>query len=798
MSKYLVNTFEQHPYEHGKWIAPQNSEDVVNYYFRARSQFELSEIPEKSVLHICAESYYLLYINGIETGRGPARGTHTRNYYDSYEIGSLLRPGNNIIAVLVQCMNYDTFIAAPARPGLIAEINGVIASDSKWEINIANDWRKDVQTYSWQAGYSEWRDLRLEPEGWTTGRDSATWSPAMEIPESHRIYAKKLFPRAIPSLKEKTIYPVDIPAVSSVPALDDLNAVEIFALMNKEPYSAPRKKQITGLESLLTGQDACAGIEPSSDKSGITVIFDFGAEIAGRFEMDLTAPEGCIVDICHNESIKDDRLAVKHILEQYHFVDRYILRSGRQKIGNFVHERGFKMVQIVLRNFTSPVNIHQVRAVDARYPFVRRGSFNCDDLLLNRIWDACCETLESCTTDVFTDCPWRERAFWVNDLIVENRTSLQAFGASAVHRRAFRLAFSDAREGGIIPGVCPCPEDADNLVLVPTNLLVILMVKDYFMYSNDKELLKELMPEIISILETFSKWEDKHGFILPPDKYWNFFDWSFELNGVSLNGKLTSLLSYLYITAMKTIIELAGITGEKIDRAKYEARIQNTSGNLEKYFFKEEEKWLADWLENDECSAQSSQLAHAFALLSGECSQANRKYFEDALSDNKLLMPEMYLHYFIFHAMRLCGKNAEALERIRKYWGDIVKTGHPTIWEAGIHEHGKEAFGGDGSLCHGFATSPIDFLQTVILGIEPLTPGFGTFSVAPESLDLNFAEGRIPTPHGNISIRWRRENDHLNVELKVPEGTVAKTMDDNNYAAGAHNFKLRIKETFNA
>lgn len=794
MSRYLVNTFEQSPYRHGKWISPQNSENIQNFYFRARNQFELSEIPEESVLHICAESYYLLYVNGIEIGRGPARGTHTHNYYDSYEVASLLRSGNNVIAVLVQCMNYDTFVAAPAQPGVIVELNGIVASNATWEVSNANDWRSDVESYSVQVGHSEWRDLRLEPLGWTTANDSAAWETAWEIPKSSKVYAKKLLPRAIPALSEKTIYPVNIPVVAGVPPATDLNAVEISALMNEEPYSVPNEKQITGLPTLLTGQGGCAQIEPNSDNSGATIIFDFDAEIAGRFEIELTAPAGCVVDVCHNENIKDDRLAIKHSQESYHFVDRYILREGRQKIGNSVFDRGFKMVQIVLRNFYAPVEIHQVKAIDNRYPFVQRASFNCDDLLLNQIWDACCETLKSCTTDVFTDCPWRERSFWVNDLIVENMTSLQSFGVSEVHRRAFRLAFSDAREGGIIPGVCPCPEDGDRFVLVPTNLFIILMLKDYLMYSNDTELIKELMPDIISILETFSTWEDENGFVFPDKNYWNFFDWGFEINGISLDGKLTSLLSYLYIMAMKDTIKLAELTGEKVDCAKYQAKIKNISSNLEKCFFKEDEKRLADWLDDGKCSEHSSQLAHAFALLSSECSQANQKHFEDALSDKNLLMPEMYLHFFVFHAMRLCGKEPEVLERIRKYWGDIVKTGSSTIWEAGIHEHGKDAFGGDGSLCHGFATSPIDFFQTVILGIEPLTSGFDTFKVQPKTLDLNFAEGRIPTPHGNIFIKWERENNYLKVELKVPEGTVAKTIDGNNYAAGTHNLRLTIKE----
>ncbi len=795
MSKYLVETSEPCPFEKARWIAPRDGENVQNLYFRARVRFELSRLPEKPILHIGAESYYILYVNGIETGRGPARGTHRCNYFDSYDLSTLLRPGANSIAVLVQCMNYDTFIAAPARPGLIAELKGLAASGSDWEINAARDWRRDTQSYSWQAGHSEWHDLRLEPANWTTGGVAATWSAALEIPDSDGIYTKKMLPRAIPALAEKMIYPVDIPSISQVPAAADLDAIEIFTLMNQEPHSASPEKRVTGLTSLLTGHEAAARIEPDSEHSGISLILDFGAEIAGRFELEVTAPEGCVIDICHNESVKDDRLAMKHIMEQYHFADRYITRSGRQIVGNSVHERGFKMVQLVFRNFSSPVTIHRVKAIAVRYPFVRRGTFNCDDLQLNRIWDVCVETLECCTTDVFTDCPWRERAFWVNDLIVENITSLQAFGASAVHRRAFRLAFSEAREGGILPGVCPCPKDADNLVLVPTNLLIVLMLRDYFMYTDDRELLKELMSRVILILETFHTWEDEHGLILPPEKYWNFFHWSFELNEISLNGKLTSLLNCLYVTAMKTVVELAGITGESLDRGQYEARIQKTAGNLVPCFFKADEKRLADWVDQHGRSAHSSQLAHAFALLSGEFSPANRIDFAAALSDVQLLMPEMYLHFFIFHAMRLCGKNAEALARIRKYWGGMVKTGHPTLWEANIHQHGKDAFGGDGSLCHGFAASPIDFLQTVVLGVEPLTPGFATFAVAPESLDIGFAEGRIPTPHGNIFIRWTRKEDHLDVELNVPQGTVGQTAGPRNYPAGTHHFKLKTRSS---
>ena len=790
MSKYLIHSEAQNPCKTAKWIAPKNSSKSQNFYFRTRTKFELSKIPEKSALHICAESYYLLYINGIEVGRGPARGTHTHNYYDSYEVASLLKPGNNVIAALVQCMNYDTFIAAPAQPGVIIALDSTAVSNSTWEIQTAKDWRSDVDPFTFQVGASEWHDLRLEPIKWTIGKDSTTWKSAWEIPNTNKIYTKKLLPRDLPALAERTFYPTDIPITASVPANTDLEASNISAIMNKESYSVLNENQITGLATLLTGQAACTQIKPGPDPFGATFVVDFDTEITGRFEMDLTAPEGTVVDICYNETLKGDRLAVQHAQESYHFTDRYILREGQQKIGNSIFDRGFKMVQIVVRNFNAPIKIHQIKAIDNRYPFVERSSFHCNDLLLNQIWDACCLTLESCTTDIFTDCPWRERAFWVNDLIVENKTSLQAFGASEIHRRAFRLAFSDSHTDGLIPGVCPGPAENDENILLPTNLFIILMLKDYFMYSHDTELIKEFMPNIISILEIFSSWEDQNGIIVPPTKYWNFLDWSFEMNKAPLQGKITSLLSYLYIIAMKTIVKLAEMTNEKVDLVKYQARIKKTSSNLEKHFFKKSEKRLADWLDGKKGSDHSSQLAHAFALLSGECSPINRHNFEDALDDKNLLMPELYLHYFIFHAMKHCGKETSALKRIRKYWGDIIKTGSPTIWEAGVYEHGKNAFGGDGSLCHGFATSPIDFFQTVILGIEPLLPGFENFKVEPQALGLNSAEGRIPTPHGNIFIKWEQKNDHLKIRLKVPAGTVAKTKNGNCYATGTHDFNL--------
>jgi hypothetical protein len=316
------------------------------------------------------------------------------------------------------------------------------------------------------------------------------------------------------------------------------------------------------------------------------------------------------------------------------------------------------------------------------------------------------------------------------------------------------------------------------------------MLRDYLLRSGDLILIRELLPEVVRIFETFEKWFDADGLIAPPENLWNFFDWSFEMTGVSLNGKKSSLLDYLYIIALKSFLELVSLAGLEWDIEKYRSRLEKAGANLERIFFRTEDNRLADWIEGADQSGHSSQLAHALALLSGECSETNRKHLEAALCDQNILIPELYLHFFVFQAMRLCGQEAAALERIKKYWGPIVESGSPTIWEMGVHGKGKAAIDGNASLCHGFATAPVDFFQTALLGVEPLKPGFAEFRLSPTPCGLKFAEGRVPTPTGNIHIRWEAHENELQVDLDVPPGTQAVCTDGRTFAAGKHQFAL--------
>ncbi len=769
------------------WIAPKGVNDTPNVFFRARKRFELDpgpgqSVPDSILLHIAAESTYRLYVNGQLAGQGPARGTRTLNFFDSYEVAPLLRRGENWIAVLVACMNIPTFKHAPARPALLLQMSDrSLATDASWQVSVASDWRRDVPLFTFQTGFMEWHDLREEPAGWQTGKDSAKWDVPEVVAPANGLASKRLLARDIPPLVATSHFPCGVPVVASLPPVPSPGDTAIARLLSDEPHeplSCPANP-------LLVPDSKPVLLSPQPGGRGATLILDFGQDFIGGFELDITAPSGTIVDIGYEEQLRGDRL--KLVIGSYRFADRFILGAGRQVVHN-IHERGFRFLQLAFRSFQEPVEIHAVRAIDHRYPVVSRATFHCSDALLNSIFSACALTLSTCATDTFIDCPWRELAFWVNDLLVENVIFLQAFGDPRLSAHSLRLALSQRRADGLILGVCPA-KDEDRWVLVATNLFVPLMLEEYLLYSGDRELVEETLPHVLKILQTFGQWQDSEDLVTPPKAYWNFVDWSY--GGQTLNGRPTAVLSFFHVMALDSTARLLRRLNRNDEAEALTAQAARIAKAADRHFWSDDKNCYAEWTASDGPTRLHTQLSHALAVLSGRVPDSRRQAVADALNRDDLLKPDLYLHHFILRALTRVGQVSAALGRVRRYWGPIVLSPSPTIWEIGVSgKLGKDYAGGAGSLCHGFATTPISFLQTTILGIQPLDPGFARFSLNPRPCDLSFASGSVPTPQGNIEIAWKRANTELSVELRVPPATKAELGDGRTFGPGLHRFTL--------
>ncbi len=772
------------------WIAPESVSERKNVHFRARRNIFRDAFGDGK-LSIAAESYYALWVNGEFVANGPARGTYSCNFIDEYDIDVFLQDGENIIAVEVFCNNYPTFIASPSQPALLVKVGDVI-TDESWDVQIASDWRDDVPKYTLQIGSMEFRDMRLEPQGWQVCQDNSEWQQAVVLASDLPIYSKDLFVRDVCDLEANVLLPVKVPVISSVSPLADLKDVNVAEIIGGEAFG--------NYEGEFSEYDIVAGnpakIMPQPDGGGVAVIFDFGQAIIGGISLDLESQDGMAVDVCYGESIENGK--INPLRHHYRFADRYILRSGRQTVSNPLHFRGGRYVQLIFRDFNVPITINKFEFIDRRYPIDSPNKFECDNKMLNSLWDKSLATMSACATDTFLDCPWREMSFWVNDFVVQQEFWHQLVGRPDLVKRSLSLALSQPASNGLVPGVCPSDGD-DHYILFPTNLFLPIILKDFERYSADGDYVVAVLPEIEKIFNICHRYADGNNLLDPPVKYWNFTDWSYALcmniehfdsEEYPLNGRNTCIVNWFFCLAADALAELY-IDRDNDKSQKYVKLAKKISTAIVEKFWNENLTCFNEFIDQD---GPASKISHALGILSGRLPEKFIQPCSLALSRDDCLTPEFYMMHYVFKALAITNNYDGILRLIKEYWQPNVDSDCPTIWEANVYQTGSQAFSNAGSMCHAFSLAPVSFFQQEILGIKPLKKGFEIFSVNPCEIGLNNACGTINTPKGVIEMSWKKYDEGLKVNIVIPDGLQAVCHDGKVLFNGLHEFIIQGKK----
>ena len=263
-----------------------------NCTFLARRSFTLEQLPDRATLLIAAEARYAVYVNGHYVGTGPARGTHYRYFYDSYEVGSLLVAGQAtpLRPASTAPLSGTTGTVPPVLPALIALIEPLVGTDASWEVCVDPAHRADALFYTHHIGYSEYRDLRRDPVGWELGADrSGGWQGARELcAGGARLGGRELTARDIPPLTERHYRPARIVATGAVPlhraGIEE--DVDYAGLMQVEMHLGLSHSLFREVDALTRG--GTATIRPSprlttlAAAEGAYLIADFERAICGH------------------------------------------------------------------------------------------------------------------------------------------------------------------------------------------------------------------------------------------------------------------------------------------------------------------------------------------------------------------------------------------------------------------------------------------------------------------------------------------------------------------------------------
>ena len=101
-------------------------------------------------------------------------------------------------------------------------------------------------------------------------------------------------------------------------------------------------------------------------------------------------------------------------------------------------------------------------------------------------------------------------------------------------------------------------------------------------------------------------------------------------------------------------------------------------------------------------------------------------------------------------------------------WRHMVESGTTITWEAWDQRYKPNQ-----DWNHAWGAAPANLLSRCVLGAQPLTPGWGRAIIRPHTGGLAFADGKVPTPHGPVTVQWKR-GATFSLSLSLPPGMTAQ------------------------
>jgi len=769
------------PFDRAQWIWCVGEEVPQNFYLYCRKAFRLKEKPASATIHVTADSRYKLYVNGTFVGRGPARADQRWESYDSYDIASHLRAGENVIAVIVHQYGVTTHSYTLGRGGLLlqGEVGGqVLDTNSSWKVLPSPAWQRPTPRICPAIMWMEIYDARKEPTGWmAAGFDDSPWSPARERGRPPASPWKNLIPRDIPFLLEKEIFPTAILDQGTVEMIEDQDVVRRAA---REPHHPGPTLGLKDAGKLLKSGDGPAVV--CTDKSDVYATIDFGKEVSGYVRLRLNGVAGGIVDLGYSEVLKDGRVDIGRE-GPWGFADRYIMRDGSQEWELFFW-KGFRYLQLTFRNCPKPVEVESVSLLFTSYPVDYRGMFECSDAKLNRIWDVGRWTLQLCMHDGYEDTPWREQGQWVGDAQVEMMANYMTFGDIALASKCLRQVAEGQSPNGLLPAMYPAatmPSQGE----IPTFMCQwVSSLLDHYRYTGERKLISRLYPNVKRLMGYFDRHLDDHGLLAGVPGF-VFLDWTAappSQIGVELTG-----LNCHYYRALVDAVELASIEKDEARRTEWLGKAQRVKQSLNQRFWSDEKGVYLPGLSGDKPLPQFTVHDTVLAIWSGVAPadriQRGLAALREADPQEFTLIGTPYFYWFYLGALRRAGEHRAAAEITRAAYGQMLEEGATTWWEH---------FSGMASHSHAWSCAPNFDLPAYVLGVQPTKPGFAEFRVEPHPSGLDWANGTVPTPSGDIKVQWKRDGQNIEVVVDVPAKTRAELVlpADRRSVTGPGTFRL--------
>lgn len=708
-----------------------------------RKSFEIAEKPQRCRIYATALGLYELYVNGERVGDAQFTPGWTdyneRLAYQVYDVDDLIRPGTNVIGVVLGPGWYKgdiTWLDLRNMYGTTMALSlelVVTDSDGREEIAATTNegWMASLGPIEYSELYhGETYDARNEMNGWATPDFDATgWRETTQV----EFDSSRVVPQDGAYVKEQErIAPI-------------------------AHFQTPRGEEV----------------------------LDFGQNITGFVSFSVTGSPGDKVVLEHAEILDaEGNFYTENMRSARNRIEYVLSGNGEEYYKPHFTFQGFRYVRLV--EFPGQIDPSRFEAIAVHSEMDQTLDFECSNDLLNQLHHNILWGWKGNSLDIPTDCPQRdERLGWTGDAQVFVGTASYLMNVGPFFRKWLRDLAAEQLDNGGVPFVIP-----DVLTAVAHKVDIFdephsstgwgdaAVVCPWTMYNRygDRELLREHYPMMKGWID-YIRNHAQDGLI------WNsgfhFGDWvALDAKEGSFFGAtpndLTATAYYAFSTSI--LAEAAKHLGEAEDERRYRELHKRIVEAFQEEFITPKGRLAAQ-------TQTAHILALVFDLVPEEFKQRTVDTLVRLIRENGDHLTTGFLGTpFLCKSLADNGRLDVAYELLMREeypsWLYQVKQGATTIWEHwdGIKPDGSMWSPEMNSFNH-YAYGAIgEWMYATVGGID-LSPGQHSevpFRVAPRpGGGITWSRTSYKAPQGELSVYWELQKGSLQLRVSVPPNSKA-------------------------
>lgn len=740
-------------------IWPEGRSEEMNVFAEFRAEFVQLD-PGPAMLRVTGATQYRIHVNGEYAGYGPARAGHGFYRVDEIDLTRWLHRGTNSVVIEVAGYNSNGYSLLDQPSFLQAEVvvsGKVVAATGAngFETRVRPDRIQKTQRYSFQRPFSEIWTVPAKPSAPVAV--SILESKALE--ERRVPYSTFEVRAPVAHLTEGEMASVEMPAKP----WKDRSLTAIGPKLKGFPEA-----ELTAIPSLELQTVGTASSRPATQARTVTLkanayrILDFGVNRTGFIGLQVEARTRTRLFVTFDEILTNGDVDFKR-LDCVNIV-QYELEPGRHTIETFEPYTLRYLKLIVLEGECDVSGSHIREFVN---PHAARAQFAASDERFNIIFAAARETFGQNATDIFMDCPSRERAGWLCDSFFAARVAAELCGETTVEKNFFenyqRPEKFDFIPDGMLP-MCYPADHYDGIFIPNWAMWFVLQLAEYADRSNDRELVDSLQPRVLKLVEFFRQYENADG-LLEKLPSWVFVEWSQANKFVQDVNYPSNMLYAGMLDAADRLYHHADL-GAKAARIRDTIRRQSFDGE----FFVDNAIRSEGGLK---VTSNRTEVCQYFAFYFHIATPQShpelwRRLTTDFGPQRKTsgAFPEIWpANAFVGNMLRFellsrYERNQQILDEAIDYWLYMAeRTG--TLWE---HDSTRA------SCSHGFASHAAHTLFRDVLGMARVDTINQVVHLRFADVNLDWCHGTIPTPTGPIELSWSQDETKLTYDLKLPPG----------------------------